>query len=486
MLYRVLSTSGLLVFLMVSGLLAQVPDTLWTRAYGGGGYDAAQSIQETHDGGYIVVGDTYSFGAGGRDIWLLKLDADGDTLWSRTYGGADYEYGRCVKQTTPDNGYVITGYTRSFGAGGYDVYLIKTDADGDTLWTKTYGGSGLDYGTSVQQTFDGGYVVAGYSTSFGAGDRNVYLIKTDADGLESWARTTEGLYPATPQEVQQTPDGGYIIAGSADEHGAYLMKTDSLGLAVWQRTYGGAYHYGYAVDQVTDGGYIIAGSLNVGGVRIYLVKTDADGHATWTGEYGAYCGGGSVGQSVRQTADGGYIVAGAIFVYETFSQDLCVMKTNANGDSVWAVSLGGSYGWDMGLSVEQTSDGGYVAAGYLSHSPERNEELCVVRTEGDLSSVYRTDPSENVSLRLTGTPNPSNSHVTFTYELPADLATNLAVYNLLGQEIKTLKKGCERAGIHSVVWDGTDSQGREIPSGIYFCRLLVGDRISSQKIVRIR
>ncbi len=123
--------------------LSQAPDTMWTKTFGGSGSDAGNSVQQTSDGGYIVAGTTRSFGAGNADVWLIKTDASGDTLWTKTFGGSQWDNARSVQQTI-DGGYIVTGFTASFGAGEFDVWLIKTDTSGDTLWTKTFGGSGPD------------------------------------------------------------------------------------------------------------------------------------------------------------------------------------------------------------------------------------------------------------------------------------------------------------------------------------------------------
>jgi hypothetical protein len=158
-----------------------VGNTLWTRTYGGFVGDEGWSVQQTSDGGYIITGYTASFGAGMLDVWLIKTNAFGDTLWTETYGDTLGDGGSSVQQTT-DEGYIITGSTNSFGAGSHDVYLIKTDSLGDTLWTRTYGGIFTDWGQSVQQTLDGGFIIAGGTYSFGSGNTDVYLIKTDGNG----------------------------------------------------------------------------------------------------------------------------------------------------------------------------------------------------------------------------------------------------------------------------------------------------------------
>ena len=257
-------------------------DSLWTRTYGGAGPEAGYSVQQCFDGGYIIGGTTWSFGAGNDDVYLIKTDSLGDTLWTHTYGGAGSEDGYSVRQTS-DSGYIITGSTSSFGAGSWDVYLIKTNSLGDTLWTRSYGGTSSDYGRSVQLTSDGGYIVAGGESSFGAGPTDVYLIKTSSLGDTLWTRTFGGVGNEDGYSVQQSSDGGYIVAGGESSFGAggmdlYLIKTNSLGDTLWTRTYGtAAFDDGYSVQQTSDGGYIVAGE-NSGDV--YLVKTDANGIVT--------------------------------------------------------------------------------------------------------------------------------------------------------------------------------------------------------------
>ena len=191
-----------------------------------------RSVHQNTDEGYVLVAETFSFGAGNSDVYLVRTNSSGELLWSKTYGGSSPDYGYSVKQTT-DGGYIIAGYTSSFGAGQSDVYLLKTDDNGDILWSKTYGGNSSDYGYSVWQTTDEGYIVAGYTESFGvAGD--VYVIRTDSTGNLIWSKTFGGAGNDRGWSVQQTTDGGYIVAGYSESFGAgnkdvYLIKTDEFG-----------------------------------------------------------------------------------------------------------------------------------------------------------------------------------------------------------------------------------------------------------------
>jgi hypothetical protein len=260
-------------------------DAVWTKTYGGNDDEWSYSVQQTSDGGFIIAGETSFFGAGNRDLYLIKTTATGDTLWTKTYGGTGYDYGYSVQQTT-DGGFIVAGATSSFGAGNRDLYLVKTTATGDTLWTKTYGGTGYDYGYSVQQTSDGGFIIAGETSSFGAGNRDLYLVKTTVTGDALWTKTFGGTGYDYGYSVQQTTDGGFIITGETSSFGAgnrdlYLVKTTATGDALWTKTFGGTQNdYGKSVQQTSDGGYIITGttlSFGTGGVDLYLIKTDENG-----------------------------------------------------------------------------------------------------------------------------------------------------------------------------------------------------------------
>jgi len=384
---RVFILTSILVLLLASTAAADPGDTLWTRTYGGSDDDVAHCVQQTTDGGYIVAGETISFGAGDYyDVYLVKTESSGDTLWTRTYGGSAADYGRSGQETS-DGGYIVAGYTSSFGAGNDDVYLVKTDANGDTLWTRTYGGSDRDDAHSVQQTDDGGYIVAGRTGSFGAGNDDVYLVKTDAKGDTLWTRTYGGSSADCAYSVQQTTDGGYIMTGYTQSFGAggrdvWLLKTGANGDTLWTRTYGGsASDYGRSGQQTSDGGYILAGytgSFGAGSNDAYLVKTDPNGDTLWTRTYGG--SGQDYGYCVQQTTDGGYVVGG--FTRSFGGDDFYLVKTDANGDTLWTRTYGGT-GWDEGRSVHQTTDGGYIMAGCADSFGGSDIDLYLVRVAGE-------------------------------------------------------------------------------------------------------
>ena len=206
---------------------------VWQKTYGGSNLDWASSIQQTTDGGYIVAGWTESFGAGNMDFYIIKLDSNGNKVWEKTYGGSENDVAYSIQQTS-DGGYIVAGGTYSFGAGSADFYIIKLDSNGNKVWGKTYGGSNDEWARSIQQTTDGGYIVAGTTYSFGAGYDDFYIIKLDSNGDKVWEKTYGGSSYDEAYSIQQTSDGGYIVAGGTSSFGAgsadfYIIKTDSEG-----------------------------------------------------------------------------------------------------------------------------------------------------------------------------------------------------------------------------------------------------------------
>ena len=362
--------------------------TTWAKTYGGSSYDSAESIQQTSDGGYIVAGKTGSFGAGNYDMWVLKLNADGSVAWQKTYGGAGYDSYPAPQQTS-DGGYIVAGGTNSFGAGGYDFWVLKLNADGSVAWQKTYGGvGGYDIAFSIQQTSDGGYIVAGQTTSFGAGNTDAWVLKLNPDGSVAWQKTYGGAADDFAYSIQQTSDGGYIVAASTSSFGAgstnaWVLKLNANGSLAWQKTYGGtAQDFAGHIQQTSDGGYIVAGyttSFGAGNYDAWVLKLNPDGSVAWQKTYG---GAGYDLAGIQQTSDGGYIVAAATSSFGAGNYDAWVLKLNPDGSVAWQKTYG-STGDDSPGIIQQTSDGGYIMPGYTTSFGAGNYDAWVLKLDSN-------------------------------------------------------------------------------------------------------
>ena len=362
------------------------PDVEWMRTFGGNGYESANWVMQTSDGGYIVAGNTGSYGAGKSDIWVVKTNQNGTEQWNRTYGGTDYDSGNSIQQTS-DGDYIIAGATRGLYSTGLDFWLVKVHPNGDEQWNKTFGGTDGEYANFVHQTRDGGYILGGIKVN----DSGVYvywLVKTDPSGTEEWNRTFgrecfdsrfESAY-----SFQQTFDGGYILAGTTYDHSVerpnlWLIKIDSGGNEQWNRTLGGIEIFWVgAVMESSDGSFIILGETDPFDIdnpaRIMLVKANANGYEEWNRTFTGmdYY----IPYSLFQTSDGGYIIAGIK------NSDAWLVKTDSKGNIQWYNGLGGT-GSDNVNFIQQTSDGGYIFTGMTSSYNRSSTQLWLVKLESD-------------------------------------------------------------------------------------------------------
>ncbi|MBP6312233.1 MAG: T9SS type A sorting domain-containing protein [Flavobacteriales bacterium] len=389
---------------------AQAPAIVWQKTFGGNTEERATSTQQTTDGGYIVAGYTTSNDGdvtgnhGSSDFWVVKLDPLGNLIWQKTIGGSDRDEANSIQQTT-DGGYVVAGRSSSMDGdatgnqGSYDYWVVKLDSLGNLVWEKTLGGSGIDEAYSIQQTTDGGYIVAGNSNSTDGdltgnqGNFDYWVVKLDPLGNLVWQKTLGGSGnwdKAT--SIQQCTDGGYIVAGyttsmdgdvTGNQGGIdyWVVKLDPFGNLVWQKALGGSdSDIALSIQQCTDGGYIVAGYTasmdgdvtgNQGAFDCWVAKLDPLGNLVWQktlGESGA-----DYGSSIQQTTDGGYIVAGMFSSDGDVSgmfpgdYDYWVIKLDPLGNLVWQKTVGGS-GEEQGISIQQSTDGGYIVAGSTKYS----------------------------------------------------------------------------------------------------------------------
>ncbi len=368
-------------FIVSTLAIAQTPNTLWTKTYGGASSDKGCSVQECINGGFIITGRTRSFGAGDYDVYLIRIDANSDTLWTKTYGGNGCDEGYYIQECT-DEGFIITGATTSFGAGSYDVYLIRTDSNGDTLWTKTYGGTTDDWGCSVQECTDEGFIITGATTSFGAGFSDVYLIRTNADGDTLWTKTYGGTTDDWSNSIDKCTEGGFVITGTTKSFGTgssdvYLIRTNADGDTLWTRTYGGTNNdEGWSVQECAGGGFIITGmtrSFGAGSYDVYLIRTNTDGDTLWTRTYGGTCC--EYGNSVDKCTEGGFIITGMTTSFDDGYENVYLVRTNSDGDTLWTQIYSG-IGCAWGCSVQECAGGGFIITGMTTAG---NSDVYLIR-----------------------------------------------------------------------------------------------------------
>ncbi len=353
------------------------PVVAWSALYGGEGAEEMESIIRTSDGGLVIAGSSDSFGDGDTgDAWILKLNGDGQVLWQRTYGGADDESLLDIRQT-PDGGFIAAGWTQSFGAAQADVWVVRLDAQGDVLWSKTYGGAGVEQAWSVALTGDGGYVVAGGTTSFGAGAADYWVLRLDGAGDIIWQKTFGGPqddggggdYAEFVVRVLMDRDGNYVVAGESASFGAgetdiWMLKLNPKGEILWQKSYGGEYEDSmWSFAETADGGFIVPGvsvsfSPDVSG-DTWVLRLNPDGAIRWQKLFGL-AGYWDEALSVGATRDGGAVI-GAYYEEGTTDWDMILLRVDQDGRLQWQRRY--EYGWDWPNAILEMPDGSLAVAG---------------------------------------------------------------------------------------------------------------------------
>ena len=389
----------------------------WDKSFGGTGDDLLYGLQQTADGGFILggwsssgaTGSKTSTNFGAQDFWVLRLDADGNKLWERSFGGAGDD-GITSLQQTSDGGFILGGCSRSgvsgnktnSNFGGYDFWVVRLDTNGDKVLERIFGGTGDDILYGMQQTTDGGFILGGYSISDASGNKtspnfgayDFWVVRLDASGNKLWDRSFGGSSYDAIASLQQTADGGFILGGftqsgadgnktsaSLGSRDFWAVRLDTNGNPLWDRSFGGS---GFddltSLQQTFDGGFILSGysqsspsgnktSPNFGSYDFWVVRLDSTGNELWDRSFGGT--GQDVPVSIRQTSAGGFIVGGSATSgtggsKTSFGQggyDCWVVRLDANGNQLWDPSFGGT-GDDSLSNLERTMDGGYILGGY--------------------------------------------------------------------------------------------------------------------------
>lgn len=484
---------SLLAIIFGSLAIVAQPEISWQKSLGGTNSDVARSVSQTLDGGYIVAGYTTSVNGdvstnnGSRDIWIVKLNSLGAIEWEKTYGDIGSEEAYQIKQTI-DGGYIVTGMSDSNGFfgegfGNDDIFVMKTDSNGDVLWGKRFGTSSGERGHTVYQTSNGKYIVAGF-----IGGGGTWVVKLDSAGnLDSnWSNTSFG--GAQAYSVNETLDGGFIVAGytSTGTNGidVRVFKLNATSNIVWDYTFGGTNaDYGYSIDKTSDGGFIVAGMTqsnngdvtnNYGNQDFWVLKLDASGILQWQKTYGGTQN--DFATEIKQTSDGGYIVTGQTNSDDNdvsgnpgnYIYDYWVIKLNETGQLQWQSCLGGSSS-DFGSSIQQTTDGGFIVAGRASSNNydvsgnNGDYDFWVVKLESE--TLGANDSLSDKSFVIY--PNPARDKIFIQTDFNI---INLALYDAIGKQV-IIKKDIKNINVS------------HLNSGLYMLKAETNKGVVTKKII---
>lgn len=435
------------------------------RYYGGMSDEEGNSVVQTADGGFILAGYTKSFGAGSSDLYIVRVNTNGDTVWTRTIGGTGYDNAVDITNVD-DNHYLIGGYV---GTGNGDIFLVKINDIGNVIWTKTIGTADNDHLKKIKKTPDGGFIICGDITALG--DYKYLLVKTNSSGDTLW---TKAYNYGTAYSIDVTNDGGFILGVDPFEVPYFtddflLVKTSPDGDIEWTKTYGGPEtEVPYAVGQTSDGGYFIAGrtdSYGAGGSDFYLLKTNSGGDSLWAKTYGGEAD--ERAFAAIQTSDDGYIMAGYTFADVNQYFDFYLVKTDLNGNLQWTRTYGGVW-QEVAYEIKETEDG-YAIVGYTQSYGEGGFDMYFVKTDKNGLLTGTVDNENNLCTGFQlyqNFPDPFNPSTTIRFQLPEYMHASLKIYDILGREVETLIKGELGPGPHNIVFNPSTYS-----SGVYFYQL---------------
>lgn len=479
--------SGLLLAALPFAMLAQ--PVVFRKVIGTSGYDDGYSVQQTFDKGYIMGGATSSFGDGSTDMYVVKADSMGIPRKHIMIGGINIDRGYSIRQTT-DSGFIFLGYTNSFGNGGYDMYLAKIDRQLAVQWTKTYGGTDWDFGYSVKQTSDGGYILCGSTFSYGRGDQDYYLIRTDAAGDTVWTKTYGGAAEDVAKSVIQSSDGGFVITGYSKSFGdtlgdVYTIKTDALGDTLWTNHFGhtGGADYGNEVIETLNHKFVVAGEtssygsgggpdalaqeITVTGVTSYI---ETDGLANMIDNY----------KAITQDTLGRIAMAGTTYSFGLNGDMFLVI-----GDSTWGfinATTFGSLEFDGAYSIQPTADKAFILCGVTNSFNNNLDDIYLIKTDtfGLASvpeSVFVTSVQDQASLAkkaFVTFPNPANDVVYINMNATSDGDEyELLVSDVLGNVVERKIVTGAPSSVNTAAF----------ANGIYSITLRNKDFSASQKLI---
>jgi hypothetical protein len=492
------------------------PPIEWQKSYGGTAHEVPRSIKPTLDGGYIVAGGSdsddgdVSVNNGGTDLWVVKIDSLGTLEWERAFGGSDWDEAEDVIATS-DSCFLVVGHTNSndgdvTGNNGFrDFWVLKLDAAGELLWQKVLGGSNSEHAHGVVEASDGGYVIAGYTSSsdgdvIGGGGFQCWVVKLSSDGDLIWQQVYGGSGVDHAFAIARTNDDGYVIAGESNSNNGHVsgnnggydvsvIKIAGDGTFQWQRSFGGSgADRARSIQRSFDGGYVMAGTTystdgdvtnGHGDSDVWVVKIDATGNLQWEHAIGGM--GLQYAEWVDITIDGGYVVGG---IHPVNGGDHWIIKLNADGEIEWDKTMG-SQGLEGTFCVVQTQDEGYIVTGESGHNSgdvtdnNGGQDFWVVKLGPyELSTAIQDPPAPFNEFSVQ--PNPFTDDLTIEFLLQNGGQVELMIYDALGRSIHHVLNEYRAAGKDLLTIDTQD-----LPTGIMYLQLSVNGHVTTRKIIKL-
>ena len=474
----------LLLLSVMSGFTQLPPDTMWTKTFPGIYSDIARQVQPTSDGGYIIAGESESFGPGIWSVYVVKTDSAGEVEWNKTYGGANFDFPYAIRQTT-DGGYIVGTYTTSFPPSGTNLRLIKLDEAGDTVWTAVLPNSNgkiVNTASCIVQAPDGGFLIAGYGWTPPYANQ-ICVFKTDPAGALLWNKNYGGSSDDFGAAIQSTNDGNFILAGYTYSFGSgqcdgYLIKIDQQGDTIWTGVHGGTSYDSYRfVRPASDNGYIAVGTTQSFGnaEQAYAVKTNELGGLQWSVAVGG--GINEAFEGVCENENHEYVLSGTTNSFGNGQHDFLIARIGSAGNILGTNTYGGP-GEDFGATIEKTGDGGYVATG--SYTGSSYLDFWLLKFAPD---SIATAASENLAENITGLnnfPNPFQNETVITYNLTREMFVELKVLDYLGKELANPVSELQIRGHHYVKFNASD-----LSTGIYFYQIQINGISVTRKMLKV-
>lgn len=466
----------LLCILLLLLILANAqPPSKFHCKYGGNGYEVGYDVKQTLDNGYIITGYTSSFGQGNTDMYLLKLDSMGQKKFETSFGGYSNEVGKSIVQLL-DSSFVIVGYTSSTGVGGYDIFLVKADKSGNLVWQKTIGGADWDFAYSLQATTDGGFIIAGTTYSFGHGNADGYIIKTDANGDTTWTKTYGGLKDDEFKSIIQTADGNYALTGYTKSYtdslgDAWIFRVDVNGDSLWCKFYGGNKEdFGSEILEHSNGNFNFVGgsqSYGAGSLDAYAIKTDNLGNLLWYGIDGTANNNETFNSLAFSKKDQNITAYAETEIFSGFGLHIKIFELSPSNSYYNATEYGGVKADEI-FKIISTKDKGYACIGYTYSYGAILSDAYFLKMDSNLVgsiSIVSVDEFNYENVQTEIYPNPTSKELNIRSNFQIN-KKNIKLYDVIGKEILIEEKIISVSKNHLLI------NLEEINAGIYYLKYL--------------